>query len=89
MLALTYTRSINMPAQRYEIGLLVDGVETIAEIDDTYPTVYNWDTAVEFAIRLAKHSYPDIEVELLFSKQWNIEGLEGVDFIFDTPTILQ
>jgi|TARA_R100001460_G_scaffold48659_2_gene86744 hypothetical protein len=77
-----------MTVHRYEVGLLVDGVEKLIECDDTYPDVHDWKTAVEFAMLLIKHGSPHSKVELLFSKDFESEEYEGYDYIHSTPPVI-
>jgi hypothetical protein len=70
-----------MKIMGYEIVVEIDGVESVIQLDDTYPAINDWHTATEFAMRLAAHEHPDANHELEEYKQY--------DFIHEAPFMIQ
>ena len=50
-----------MTVMGYDITVEIDGVESVVQLDDTYPAVNDWRTATEFALQLAGHMHPDAD----------------------------
>lgn len=73
----------------YEITLEVDGLESVVELDDTYPSVNDWKTATHFAMMLARHSHPEaVHIELVSVAEYEAEEYEEYDYIYPSPVVL-
>lgn len=79
-----------MTVYAYEVTLEVDGLESVVQLDDTYPSVNDWKTATHFAMMLARHNHPDaVHIELVSVSEYESEEYEDYGYIFPSPVILQ
>ena len=79
-----------MTAYAYEVTLEVDGLESVVQLDDTYPSINDWKTATHFAMLLARHNHPDaVNIELVSVSEYESEEYEDYDYIFPSPVKLQ
>lgn len=63
-----------MPTNAYEVTLEIDGIESVVQLDDTYPSVEDWKTATHFAMMLARHNHPDaVHIELVSVAEYEAE----------------
>lgn len=74
----------------YDITLEVDGIETVVQLDDTYPSIDDWKSASEFAVRLAQHEHPEaISIDFVSCAEFEMEEYEEYGFIHEAPYKLQ
>ena len=59
-----------MAVMAYEIGVAIDGVESVVRLDDIYPAVQDWESATIFAMELVMRQQPDSDVEFLYKKEY-------------------
>ena len=79
-----------MTVYAYEVTLEVDGLESVVQLDDTYPSINDWKTATHFAMLLARHNHPDaVNIELVSVSEYESEEYEDYDYIFPSPIKLQ
>lgn len=79
-----------MTVYAYEVRLEVDGLESVVQLDDTYPSINDWKTATHFAMLLARHNHPDaVNIELVSVSEYESEEYEDYDYIFPSPIKLQ
>jgi PHD/YefM family antitoxin component YafN of YafNO toxin-antitoxin module len=79
-----------MTVYAYEVTLEVDGLESVVQLDDTYPSINDWKTATHFAMLLARHNHPDaVNIELVSVSEYESEEYEDYDYIFPSPVKLQ
>ena len=74
----------------YDIVMEIDGVESVVQLDDTYPSVEDWKTATEFAMRLAQVMHPDANmIDFVQCEEYEMEEYAEYDYIYETPCTLQ
>ena len=73
----------------YEIVLDVDGQESCVKIDDTFPAIDSWASACSMAVLMAKHIYPDKNVEFVSCTEYESNDYAGIEYIYDAPLALQ
>ncbi len=74
----------------YDITLEVDGVESVVQLDDTYPQVCDWRSATEFAIHLADHMHPEAKkIAFVDCAEFELEEYKPYGFIHECPMALQ
>lgn len=79
-----------MPVFAYEVTLDIDGVESVVQLDDTYPSIECWKSATHFALLMARHNHPDaVNIDLLSVSEYEAEEYEEYDYIYETPVQLQ
>jgi len=79
-----------MKIMGYEIVVEIDGVESVIQLDDTYPAINDWHTATEFAIRLAQHEHPDAnQIDFVECGEFEMEEYKQYDFIHEAPFMIQ
>ena len=78
-----------MAVMAYEIGVMIDGVESVVRLDDTYPAVIDWESATLFAMELVMRQHPDSNVEFLFNKEYPSNDYVGMGYIHEAPLRIQ
>ena len=78
-----------MAVMAYEIGVMIDGVESVVRLDDTYPAVIDWESATIFAMELVMSQHPESNVEFMFNKEYPSKDYIGMGYIHETPIRLQ
>ena len=78
-----------MGVMAYEIGVAVDGIESVVRLDDTYPSVYDWESATIFAMELVMSQHPDSNVEFLYNKEYPSKDYVGMENIHEAPIRIQ
>ena len=78
-----------MGVMAYEIGVAVDGIESVVRLDDTYPSVYDWESATIFAMELVMREHPDSNVEFLYNKEYPSKDYVGMENIHEAPIRIQ
>ena len=74
----------------YEIVVEIDGVENVVQLDDTYPSINNWHTATEFAMRLADSMHPEAnDIQFVECGEYEMDEYKEYDFIHEAPYMLQ
>ena len=73
----------------YEIGVMIDGVESVVRLDDTYPAVIDWESATSFAMELVMRQHPESNVEFLFNKEYPSNDYVGMENIHEAPLRIQ
>ena len=73
----------------YEVGLALDGIEGVFTVEDYQDVVYDWETAVRWAVDAAMAMHPDTTIDFLFAREFDGEDYADVEgFVFHThPTI--
>lgn len=75
-----------MAINAYEVTMEIDGIESVVQLDDTYPSVNDWKTATHFALLLARHNHPDaVHIELVSVSEYEAEEYAEYDYIYPTP----
>jgi len=82
-------QSVPVMINRYEILVSVDGQESCITLDDTFPAIDRWDKASSMAVLMAKHMYPDSEVEFISCEEYLAEEYEQYDYIYEAPMAVQ
>lgn len=79
-----------MKVMGYDVTIDIDGVESVVQLDDTYPSVKDWQSASEFAMHLADHMHPNAE-NILFVEcsEFELEEYKSYGFIHEAPYMLQ
>ena len=79
-----------MKIMGYEIVVEIDGVENVVQLDDTYPSINNWHTATEFAMRLADSMHPEAnDIQFVECGEYEMDEYKEYDFIHEAPYMLQ
>ena len=79
-----------MRVMAYDVTLELDGVESVVQLDDTYPSIRDWKTATEFAIQLARHIHPDVvHIDFVDCKEFRLEEFDKYDYVHEAPYVLQ
>jgi PHD/YefM family antitoxin component YafN of YafNO toxin-antitoxin module len=79
-----------MTVYAYEVTLEIDGVESVVQLDDTYPSIEDWKSATHFALLMARHNHPDaVNIDLVSVSEYEAEEYEEYDYIYPTPVALQ
>ena len=78
-----------MPIMSYEVTLSIDSKDTIVVVDDTYPSVNDWQTASEFAMHMILHSNPDAEIEFVDCSERIHLDYKKYGYIYPTQLTLQ
>ena len=79
-----------MKVMGYDVTVEVDGVESVVQLDDTYPAVNDWKSATEFAMALADHKHPDaIDISFVECSEFELEEYKSYGYIHEAPMILQ
>ena len=73
----------------YEVGLALDGIEGVFTVEDYQDVVYDWETAVQWAVDAAMDMYPGVGIDFLFVREFDGEEYADIEgFVFHThPTI--
>lgn len=75
-----------MTINAYEVTLDIDGVESVVQLDDTYPAVEDWKTATHFAIMMAQHMHPEaVNIDLISVSEYEAEEFAEYDYIHPAP----
>jgi hypothetical protein len=75
-----------MKIMGYDVTIEIDGVESLVQLDDTYPSVNDWVSATEFAMLLAGELHPDAEqIEFLTCGEYEMEEYASYGYIHDAP----
>ena len=79
-----------MKIMGYEVVVEIDGVESVVQLDDTYPSIRDWHTATEFAMQLADHMHPDAEqINFVECGEYEMEEYKQYEYIHQAPYMLQ
>ena len=79
-----------MKIMGYEIVVEIDGVESVVQLDDTYPSINNWHTATEFAMKLADSMHPEAnDIQFAECGEYEMEEYKQDDFIHEAPYMVQ
>jgi hypothetical protein len=79
-----------MQVMSYEIVVEIDGVSSVIKLDDTYPSVNDWHSATEFAMRLAQHEHPHAtQFEFVECAEYELEEYSKYDYIYEAPDTIQ
>ena len=78
-----------MRVMGYDVTIEIDGVESVVQLDDTYPAVSCWKTATEFAMLLAGHIHPDADnISFVDVAEFEMEEYKAYGYIHDAPMVL-
>ena len=79
-----------MKVMGYDVTVDIDGVESVAQLDDTYPAINDWRTATEFAMQLADHMHPDADnISFVDCAEFELEEYKSYGYIHEAPCVLQ
>ena len=79
-----------MKIMGYDVTVEVDGVESVVQLDDTYPSVHDWHSATEFAMALADHIHPDAtNISFVECSEFELEEYKSYGYIHEAPMMLQ
>ena len=78
-----------MAVMAYEIGVAIDGVESVVRLDDTYPAVHDWESAPIFAMEFVMRQHPDSNVDFLYNTEYPSNDYVGMDNIHEAPLRIQ
>jgi len=79
-----------MKIMGYDIVIDIDGVESVIQLDDTYPAIKDWQTATEFAMLLAREAHPDaINFGFVECGEYELDEYKSYPYVFDAPFKLQ
>jgi len=74
----------------YEIVIEIDGVKSLINLDDLYPSIKDWHSATEFAMKMAREANPDaVCIDFLECGEYELEGYEGIPYIHEAPFRVQ
>jgi hypothetical protein len=75
-----------MKIMGYEITVEIDGVESVIELDDTYPSIRDWKTATEFAMLLARDQHQNaVHIDFVQCGEYELEEYAKYDYIHEAP----
>jgi hypothetical protein len=79
-----------MRVMGYDITVEVDGVESVVQLDDTYPSIKDWHSATEFAMALADHVHPEANIiNFVECAEFEMDEYKSYDYIHEAPVALQ
>lgn len=79
-----------MKVMGYDVTVEIDGVESVVQLDDTYPAVNDWQTATEFALQLADHMHPYAkDISFVDCAAFELEEYKSYGYIHEAPCVLQ
>lgn len=70
----------NRTIMEYEVTFIHNGVERTTVLDDTYPTVYDWLSAVSLVARAYADGFEFLTIKEYPSKQYS-----GIGYIHECP----
>ena len=71
-----------------DVKVQVDGEESLIQLDDTYPSIFDWHSATHFAMMLARESHPEaVNIEFIECGEEEME--EYKPYIHEAPYALQ
>ena len=74
----------------YEIVVEIDGTKSAINLDDLYPSIKDWHTATDFAMKMAREANPDaVHIDFIECGEYELEGYEGIDYIHEAPFRVQ
>jgi len=70
----------------YEIVVEIDGVKSLINLDDLYPSIKDWHSAAEFAMKMAREANPDaVCIDFLGGGEYELEGYEDIPYSLESP----
>ena len=79
-----------MKVMGYDVTIDIDGVDSVVELDDLYPTVDDWHSATELALHMARHYYPDAtNISFVKCGEFEMEEYKDYGYIHPAPVALQ
>ena len=74
----------------YEVKVKVDGEERLIQLEDTYPSIFDWHSATNFAMMLARESHPEaVNIEFLECGEYEMDEYKQYPFIHEAPFAVQ
>ena len=74
----------------YEIVVEIDGVKSLINLDDLYPSIKDWKSATDFAMMMAHEFNPDaVSIDFVECGEFEIEEYKSIPFIHEAPFSVQ
>ena len=74
----------------YDVKVQVDGEESLIQLDDTYPSIFDWHSATNFAMCLAREIHPDaVNIAFLECGEYEMDEYKQYPFIHAAPFAVQ
>ena len=73
----------------YDVTLMIDGQQSVLNLDNTMPSVHNWVSAIETATLVVKMNKPSAKIDLLDCKEYVPLGLDNIEYFYPSPTTIQ
>ena len=74
----------------YEILVEIDGNKSQINLDDLYPSIKDWHSATDFAMKMAREANPDaVCIDFLECGEYELEGYENIPYIYEAPFQVQ
>ena len=86
----SHTEGRQIIVNGYEIVVEIDGVKSLINLDDLYPSIKDWHSATEFAMKMAREANPDaVCIDFLECGEYELEGYEEIPYIHEAPFRVQ